>query len=138
MLDYAGVRRVQSGVQQARSTAGGRVAIGQRFGARQVLFPNAYVWLIFVSAMDAMCTWIVLYLGGAEVNPIAQAVLGTRGFLGMVLFKFALVTLVIVFCEHIGQTRPGAALRVVAFGVAVTCIPVAWALIQVAAHLPHM
>lgn len=112
-------------------------SLGHRFGVQDVLFPNAYAWLILVSAMDAMCTWIVLYLGGVEVNPLANVVLGTRGFLGLVLFKFALVTLVIVFCEHIGRSRPSTALRVASFGILMTCVPVAWALYQVAIFLPR-
>ena len=103
----------------------------RRWLGKPVLFPNAYTWLLLVSALDGMATYIVLSLGGVEVNPIADAVLSTHGFAGMIAFKFALITLVIVFCEHIGQHRPGTALAVAGFGIAVTCIPVIWAVIEV-------
>ncbi len=75
---------------------------------------------------------MILTLGGVEVNPIAEAVLGRYGFAGMVAYKFALITLVIVFCEHIGRLRPRAAKAVVGFGIGVTCVPVLWALMQIA------
>lgn len=90
----------------------------------RVRYSNAYVWLVFVSALDAICTWMVLWVGGVEVNPIAGAVLATHGFLGLPLFKFGLVALVIALCEVIAETRADTGLRIVIFGIAVSTVPV--------------
>src|SRR5262249_30759008 len=36
-------------------------------GNPPVRYPNEYVWLVFVSALDVMLTWVVLSTGGGEV-----------------------------------------------------------------------
>jgi hypothetical protein len=97
-----------------------------------VLYPNAYTWLLLVSALDGMITWAVLSLGGIEANPIAGRVLETHGFAAMVAYKFALVSLVIIICEFIGRHRRQTGLRVAAFGIAVTCLPVLVGLLAIA------
>ena len=101
-----------------------------RWRARQpeMLFPNLYVWLLFASALDAMFTWMILNFGGSEVNPIANAVLGSTGFTGMTLFKFALVTLFIIACEEVGRTRPVTGRRLAIAGIAISFFPVLFAL----------
>ncbi len=97
-----------------------------------VLYPNAYAWLLLVSALDGMITWSVLSLGGFEANPIAGRVLEAHGFAGMVAYKFALIALVIVICEFIGRHQPSTGLRVAAFGIAVTCLPILVGLLAIA------
>ena len=91
-------------------------------------YPNAYVWLMFFSAMDIICTWIVLHVGGYEANPLADLVIGHWGRWGAIGFKFALMLFVVIACELVGRRRPrtGQTLSIVA--VAITAFPVAYAL----------
>ena len=70
---------------------------------KDVLYPNHYTWLVFVSAMDIMMTCTVIVFGGHEVNVIANFFLRRWGLPGMVMFKFALVVVVIGLCELIGR-----------------------------------
>ena len=90
----------------------------------QVLYPNEYAWLIFVSALDVMLTWIILYTGGYETNVLADAVVGRFGLPGLVVFKFALVLLVIVICETVGRRKPITGRRLAVASIAITCLPV--------------
>jgi hypothetical protein len=96
----------------------------------EMLFQNAYTWLVFMASMDVMMTYLVLWHGGVEVNGIADAVLLAWGFPGIIAFKFALVTLVICICEAVGRRRPPAGLALARFSVAVNCIPVIFAAVQ--------
>ncbi len=88
-----------------------------------VRYPNLYTWLVFVSALDAILTYLVLHFGGREANQLAASVLETWGYRGMVVYKFALVTLVIVLCEVIGRRDDKWARFLGVFGVALTCVP---------------
>ncbi len=88
-----------------------------------VRYPNLYTWLVFVSALDAMLTYLVLHFGGREANHLAASVLETWGFRGMVVYKFALITLVIVLCEVIGRRDDTWARVLGIFGIALTCVP---------------
>src|SRR3954452_10469409 len=90
----------------------------------QVLYPNEYAWLIFVSALDVMLTWIILYTGGYENHVLADAVVGRFGLPGLVLFKFALVLLVIIICETVGRRKPITGRRLALAAIAITCLPV--------------
>jgi hypothetical protein len=101
-----------------------------RFGRGQVLYPNAYVWFVFVSAMDVFMTAIILGFGGAEVNPIADSVLSAWGVTGMVIFKFAIVLLVILLCELIGRLRHRTGRRLAYFAVGITAVPMVLAFAQ--------
>ncbi len=40
-----------------------------------MLFQNAYVWIVFLSSMDVMLTYVILRSGGVEVIPIAMYVI---------------------------------------------------------------
>src|SRR4051812_20172037 len=88
-----------------------------------MLYPNEYVWLIFVSALDIMLTWIVLWSGGREVNRLANAVVHRFGLPGLVAFKFALVGFVVVLCEWTGRRNPIAGRRLARISIAITCLP---------------
>ncbi|MFT3788501.1 MAG: DUF5658 family protein [Tepidisphaeraceae bacterium] len=98
-----------------------------------VRYPNTYVWLVFLSALDAMLTYLVLHFGGIEANAMAARVMETWGFAGMVTYKFALISLTIVICEVVGRrdARAGQFLGLV--GIGLTCVPVAIALVLLAA-----
>lgn len=105
-----------------------------RPGRRDVLYPNTYLWLVFVSAMDIMMTWVVLHLGGYEANGLAAVALQHHGLPGLVAFKFAFVTLVIVICETVGRRKRETGFALARAAVAITCLPVVLAFLLVYAH----
>ena len=93
----------------------------------QMRYQNSYVWLVLVSALDVMLTLVVLVgLDGYEVNPVAAAVIHHKGFVWAVVFKFAIVLLVILICEAIGRLddRTGRALAKAA--VLISALPVVY------------
>ena len=97
------------------------------------MYPNMYVWFIGVSVMDLILTWCILLMGGYEVNYLAHAVIGAWQLPGLLLYKFCLVMLVIVCCEEIGRRQPPTGRALVRVGVAMTCVPVVAALVQLLA-----
>ena len=92
-----------------------------------------YVWFISVSVMDLILTWCILLMGGYEVNYLAHAVIGAWQLPGLLLYKFCLVMLVIVCCEEIGRRQPPTGRALLRVGVAMTCVPVVAALVQLLA-----
>ncbi|HTL28301.1 MAG TPA: DUF5658 family protein [Tepidisphaeraceae bacterium] len=102
--------------------------------APHVRYPNQYVWFVFVSALDLMLTWVILYFGGREVNGVASHILHQYGIVGMVIFKFALVVLVVVLCEWIGRHNDRAGRRVASLAIVVTCLPVLLSFFLLIAH----
>lgn len=101
-----------------------QASVGSSLLATQALYPNRYVWFVFLSAMDVFMTFIVLQFGGSEANGIANWILERYGLSGMTLFKFALVTLVIGICEITGRLSDRAGRLLVTAGIIVTCVPV--------------
>jgi len=101
-----------------------QTAAGRSLLATQPLYPNRYVWFVFLSAMDVFMTFIVLQFGGTEANGIANWILERFGLPGMTLFKFAMVTLVISLCEITGRLNERSGRLLVTAGIVVTCIPV--------------
>ena len=91
---------------------------------RAARYPQAYVWFVFVSALDLMMTWVVLYFGGREVNVLADYILDRWALTGMVVYKFGLVVLVIFICEIVGHYRPRLGRRLSIFAVLITLVPV--------------
>jgi len=92
-------------------------------------YPNAYVWLVFFSAMDVMLTWLILDpFGGEEVNPIAELIIDTWGWVGAAAFKFALTLFAILMCEATGRLNDAAGRRLSIMLVGVAMIPVVWSL----------
>ena len=92
--------------------------------ATKPLYPNRYVWFVFLSAMDVMMTFVVLWFGGREANGLADWVLQRFGIAGMTLFKFAIVVFVILLCEYVGRRNDRAGRRLAEWAVALTCVPV--------------
>jgi hypothetical protein len=101
----------------------------------QVLFPNGYVWFVFISTLDIILTFLVLHLGGREANQVADVILQRYGLRGLIAFKFALVVLVVLICEFVGRRREESARLLLAAGIIITCMPVALAMILIAFHL---
>jgi len=97
----------------------------------EVLFLDGHVWLLLVSAIDAVLTWLVLRQGGSEANPLANAVLETGGFPALLVFKFGMIGLVIVICEFVGRRCLTTGRRLIWTGVALSCIPIVAVVAQV-------
>ncbi len=102
--------------------------------ARPLRYPNHYAWFVFISAMDVMLTWVILFFGGWEVNHVADFVIGRFGLPGLVVFKFAIVVFVVLLCEVIGRRRHSAGQKLAEWSIAITCIPVVVALYQLLRH----
>jgi hypothetical protein len=98
-----------------------------------MIHPNAYVWFVLLSSLDAMLTWVILKLDGEELNAVANAVIEYGGLRGMLLFKFALVIFVVVMCEGVSRRNLRAGTRLAEWSVAITSIPVVLAFVQLIA-----
>ena len=91
----------------------------------QMRYQNAYVWLVLVSALDIMLTFVVVVgMSGYEVNPIAAAVIHTKGFAWAIAFKFAIAVFVILICEVIGRHKDRAGRRLAVAAVVINSLPV--------------
>ena len=110
-------------------------AYGGRVLTLRPLYPNLYVWFVFLSAMDVIMTFLVLYFGGTEANSLANWILQRFGLPGMTLFKFAMVTFVIALCEIAGRLNERAGRLLITAGIIVTCIPVVLAFSLLIVHL---
>lgn len=99
-----------------------------------VLYPDLYVWFIFLAILDAVCTAVILGLDGREENALAAWIIHHGGYAAVVIYKFVLVSVVLVICEVLGRRRGSLGRFVAGLGVAMTSVPVAIALIQLMAH----
>ena len=95
-----------------------------------MLFQTQYVWFVLMAAMDTMMTWIVLFLGGQEVNYIADRVIISKGLPGLLVYKFALVIFVVILCECVGRRSRESGHRLAEWAVAISAIPVIIAFVQ--------
>ena len=105
----------------------------QFMGQREMLFGGYHVWLVFVSSLDIMVTWIILHMeGGEEANPLAEAVIWHWGLSGMIAFKFALVVFFIVMCEVVGRRNPTKGRWLAVIGVGISAFPSIYGMILMA------
>ena len=99
MSDSATDRPVErmSRYREHRTAVGAPVEGDRWIGmmTRTVLYPDCYTRFVLVSAMDLMLTWAVLAAGGSEVNILADWIIRRWGLTGAVVFKFAVVMLVV-------------------------------------------
>lgn len=100
-----------------------------------MLFPNEYVWFLLFSSMDIMLTWVILSVGGQEVNPIADVIISGWGLPGAIAFKFSLTLLVIVLCEVVGRAKPRMARNLAQAAILISATPVLYSLALVAMHV---
>jgi hypothetical protein len=92
---------------------------------RSTLYPQAYLWYLFLSSLDVIFTWLILQAGGYEVNVLAQWVLSRHGVRGMILLKFVLLTFVILVCEMVGRRKYATGQKLARWAVVITAFPVA-------------
>ncbi|MDG1838064.1 MAG: DUF5658 family protein, partial [Phycisphaerales bacterium] len=95
------------------------------------LFPNLYLWLVFVASIDIILTRLVLFFSGTEMNPIAALVIKWFGIPGMSVFKFSVVAFVVIVCEFIGRVRWSTARNLAIFAVAASAFPVVWSCVLI-------
>jgi hypothetical protein len=95
-------------------------------GITPLLFPVLYAMFIAAATLDITLTWVILSMGGVEVNPIARLVIEAWGLNGAIAFKYALTVFVIVLCEAVGRHRPGAGRMLAITAVAISSFPVIW------------
>jgi len=93
---------------------------------KAVLYPNLYLWLIFVSALDVVLTRVILFFGGTEVNPIADWILADYGRMGMSVFKFIIVAFVVICCEIIGRQKWKVGRNLARASIVISMTPVVW------------
>ena len=98
-----------------------------------MLYPRAYKWFVFISALDVVLTWFILLLGGSEVNPVADAVIAHAGLRGILIYKFCLVLVVVLACEVIGRRRPWLGRNLARVAIAITALPVLLSIAQLVA-----
>lgn len=106
-----------------------------------MLFPDAYVWMIFFATLDVILTALVLTFGGdesrggaEEINPIARLIIDHWQMAGAMAFKFALIVLAIVLCELTGRRGLAAGRRLAWTCVLISAFPVLWSLALLVTH----
>ena len=104
----------------------------------EMRFPELYVWLLFVSSLDIMLTWVILRDGGEEVNPVAKLVIDAWGLNGAILFKFGLILFVIISCEVVSRVRPRVAHLLIWFGVLISSFPPVWSVTLLIMHADEL
>lgn len=96
---------------------------------RQPIERHTLLYLL-ASMLDVVFTYLLLYGEGpmvfTESNPVARYFLQESGFLGMVVFKIALVLMVAINCQVIARKRPTTALRLMQFAGVTVAGVVAW------------
>lgn len=106
-----------------------------RIAARTVKYPYFYLALAFVSALDLILTYIVILIGGIEVNPIANAVLQSPAdFHGLIAYKFLIVASIVLICEFISSHTDVAGRRLAGWAVVISAFPVLWSSLLLLDH----
>ncbi|MCD6404736.1 MAG: hypothetical protein J7M19_02805 [Planctomycetes bacterium] len=71
---------------------------------------------ILVNFADLVLTGLAFSVGAREVNILANWVIVRFGLTGMVIYKFALVTFVLLICQYVHITHPKTARIVLVAG----------------------
>lgn len=88
-------------------------------------YPNLYTWMLLLSTMDVLLTFLVLHVwGGVEANPVAAGIIDKHGFHWAMTFKFAMTVLAILSCEWVGRKNDKAGRRLAIMCLIVVTIPV--------------
>jgi len=93
--------------------------------------------LLAVSVLDLLMTHTLLRQGFHfyESNPVANWFFSRWNMVGMVAFKFVLITVAIVFCEVVERRRPGLGRRVLELGTVAAGAVVAYSLLLFFRHV---
>jgi len=87
---------------------------------RSVVLENEVSWLLFFSFLDILMTWILLSRSPrvVESNPIAAWFFVRFNMVGMIVYKFGIIGVVILIAEGVEQLRPGRGRFVLRLGIA--------------------
>ena len=96
------------------------------FSVPPLRFVREYFALLTVSTLDIVLTYIILSMGGREVNPLADVVLEYYGHPGMVIYKMSIFIFVVVMCEVIARHEVKKGLWLARAGIAISAFPVVW------------
>lgn len=103
------------------------------FSIPEMRYQSAYVYLVFVSALDIVLTGLVLYRwNGDEVNPIAAEIIRQMGFGWALLFKFGMMLVAVIVCEVIGRRSDRVGRRLAVAAVIINGLPVVYTLVVLA------
>ena len=94
-------------------------------------FGIAWQWLVIASVLDFMLTFVILGLGGLEVNPTALAVIQSGGFQLLIIYKFSLLCIIITICEGLRKRDEAKSQMLVRLALMVWFIPPAFASLQI-------
>lgn len=98
----------------------------------QVLYPDRYVWYVFVSALDIMLTvFVLVHLGMTEANTFAQWSIDHFGTWGLIGLKFLSVMVVIIICEFVGRRDLKRGKRLATIAIGLSLIPISAAILQI-------
>ena len=95
----------------------------------EMRYQNSYALFVFVSCLDIILTWVILYRGGLEVNPVAKLVIDGWGLPGAIIFKLSLMLFVIIVCEIVGRKSDLKGRLLVLTAILISSFPVVWSLI---------
>ena len=93
------------------------------FLRRPALYPELYIWYVFVSALDVLFTWRILCADGIEVNMLADWIIRRHDVYGLVLFKFLVVALVVLICEVVGRRQYETGAKLARWAVVLSAFP---------------
>ena len=105
--------------------------------AQGVLYPKIYPVYVIGAMLDIVCTWIVLLLGGMELNGLAAAVIRHGGLGGMIAFKVSTMVVVLVICEFVGRRAPRAGMGLATIAAGISFVPVIFGTTQIAMAFQH-
>jgi len=98
-------------------------------------FPNHYCWYILGGMLDLILTWVVLHLGGREINILAHRAIEFLDIWGLIALKIASIIVVITICETLARiNKETVAKRLALAAIVVGFFPVAVALAQLATY----
>lgn len=113
---------------------------------RPLQFESQISWFILVGALDVVMTWLILRFSAegrtrnvfVEGNPIARWVLGTWGISGMVVFKFLMISVVVVIAEVVGRSRPATGRFLLGLGTLVVGAVVIYSVLLLNRNMPFL
>jgi uncharacterized membrane protein len=103
------------------------------FFRQPVIHANLIVWFTFLATLDVMFTTLALHMGGSEMNAVAEWVIARWDLAGMVVFKFSVVVWIVCAVHLIARLNDRAAQQLAEWAVALSCVPVAFTIVQMMA-----
>lgn len=100
------------------------------FFSRPILYEEPLKWFLLLSCLDIFFTWIVLHMGGSEVNWLANYILTHGDLYGLVAFKFTMVVIIILLCDFVGRRNDIRGRFIAKAAVIITSFPVILASMQ--------